>query len=430
MNIRRKFFIALSVSLMCSLVACQSGRNSQPKSALKELQPPQIMAVHFDWHNVSWVKEQLRSNNPYYVQHYQTLLEQAQQALHFRADPVTNKTQLPASGDIHDYLSYAPYRWPNPATESGLPWIARDGVINPISQGRDTDFTRASEFFTVVETLAWTFYFSEQQKYADKLIELITIWYLQPETKVNPNINYGQAVPGVADGRKAGIQEWHRQSHVITALQILEAARVLPVKVKSGMHQWFSEYLNWLMTDNMAKSAGLTAQNHATLYSKQIIGLMIYLGRYAQAKREVEALKETRIAVQILPNGIQPKEIGRTRSVHYVVYNTWALTELLAMGRKLDIDLWQYQTVDGRSVKKAYEFILPYANAEKVWQHQEVSNGGAEQIIQTELLPMLVKASSILGVNLVKPAIDTTQNLTPIEALTYPLPQRHDSDQY
>jgi Alginate lyase len=44
---------------------------------------------------------------------------------------VVRKQTLPPSGDIHDYLSMAPYWWPNPDTPDGLPWVQRDGDVNP-----------------------------------------------------------------------------------------------------------------------------------------------------------------------------------------------------------------------------------------------------------------------------------------------------------
>src|SRR5260370_7836542 len=47
---------------------------------------------------------------------------------------VVRKHTLPPSGDIHDYLSIAPYWWPNPDTADGLPWVQRDGHTNPRSR--------------------------------------------------------------------------------------------------------------------------------------------------------------------------------------------------------------------------------------------------------------------------------------------------------
>src|SRR5258708_1478402 len=49
---------------------------------------------------------------------------------------VTQKTALPPSGDVHDYLSLAPFWWPTqPVTASnpwGCPMVQRDGQRNPV----------------------------------------------------------------------------------------------------------------------------------------------------------------------------------------------------------------------------------------------------------------------------------------------------------
>ena len=44
---------------------------------------------------------------------------------------VVRDKRLASSGNPHDYSSIAPYFWPNPNTLDGLPWIQRDGEINP-----------------------------------------------------------------------------------------------------------------------------------------------------------------------------------------------------------------------------------------------------------------------------------------------------------
>ncbi|HEV2835552.1 MAG TPA: alginate lyase family protein, partial [Pyrinomonadaceae bacterium] len=70
---------------------------------------------------------------------------------------VTTKTVTPPSGDKRDYMSQAPYFWPNPATKEGLPYIRRDGERNPeidkINNHRVLDQMEAA-----VETLALAYH--------------------------------------------------------------------------------------------------------------------------------------------------------------------------------------------------------------------------------------------------------------------------------
>lgn len=381
--------------------------------AVKEL-------VYYNETHLKLVKAKIKAKDAYFLENYQKFLQLGDKAMTYKADPVTNKTQIPPSKDKHDYLTYAPYRWPDPSKPNGLPWMARDGVVNPVSRGADTDNNRKTAFFEAIENLTWSYYFSDDTKYAKKAIELMRIWYLDPETRVNPNLNFSQAVPGLAEGRNAGVHEWTPQISVITALQLFDTAGILPADVKSGMGQWLSSYLTWLTTNEMAISAGTTGQNHANYYNLQVVGIMMYLDKNTEAKAIVEDAKKSRIADQIMPDGTQPKEMGRTKSVSYTTGNLWLITELTLMGRKLGVDLWTYETEDGRSLKKAYGYLVPFVLKQQEWSKQQITEGGAEKAIEESMKPLFSKASTALGVKLIDSSAQAYLKLRPLDVLLYP----------
>ena len=379
-----------------------------------------LSLIYFDASLNAQVKQKIKEKHPYFFSKYQNLKEKADEALGFKANSVVNKTRIPASRNKHDYLSYAPYKWADSTKIDGLPWITRDGEINPLSQGYDTDFKRTSEFFKTIEILGWAFYYSDEDKYANKAIELIRTWYINEDTKVNPNINFGQAVPGAAEGRKAGVQEWLNQYHIITALQIFENANMLTDDIKCEMKNWFEQYLNWLLTNEMAIEAGNTGQNHANHYNHQVVGLLIYLNRTKEAKQIIENAKYNRIAIQISPDGRQPKEMGRTRSVHYASLNLWSLSELTFIGKKLGVDLWSFETEDKRSLRQAFLYLKKYVNQPEKWPYKEISQGGVSHTMNTEMKPMFSKASTLLKKQLIDGNSKFHQHLTALEVLQYP----------
>ncbi len=419
----KRYVYVFAAIITLTFAACNSSGGKQTSSADATSAPSFDASKELVYYNdahLQLVKEKIQTNDPYFTAQYKEVLEEGNAALSYTADPVTNKTQIPPSKDMHDYLSYAPYRWPDPSKADGLPWIARDGIINPVSRDNDTDFNRKDQFFDAIGKLTWTYYFSGDNKYAEKAIDLIKVWYLDPETRVNPNINFGQGVPGVADGRKAGVHEWGNQSNVITALQMFEFDGVLPEDIKTGMKSWLSEYLNWLTTDTMAISAGFTRQNHANHYNYQVVGLMMYLGKNEEAKAVVEEAKKSRIEDQILPDGSQPREMGRTKSVHYATLNLWSMTELTLMGRKLGVDLWAYETQDGRSLKNAYAYLANFVLNPEAWPERQITEGGAQKAIEQNLTPLFSKASTVLGTALIDPQVKAYLKLKPLDALRYP----------
>jgi hypothetical protein len=377
--------------------------------------------VYHDGALLDKVRAEIAAGNPYFVQQRARLLAECDALLTVPADPVVNKTRMPPSGDKHDYLSLAPYAWPDPAKPDGMPWKAIDGVINPASRGPDTDFTRYYAFIGAVENLSFAYFYSSDQRYADKGIELLRIWLADAATKVNPHLNSGQSFPGVATGRPAGIIDWARMVHVITAVQIYDQGGVLPASLKTEIQAWLTAYLDWLLTNRLGKEADALPQNHANWYNYQVVGLMVYLGRVDAARARIEDAKISRIAAQIDPDGRQPRETGRTRSMHYSCMNVWALANLTFMGRQLGIDLWTFQTADGRSIPQAYRFLLPFALEKKIWPYRQL-DGGASEIIRKELQPLVVKTASLLGVDFdgADATVNFSAHLSPLDALRYP----------
>ncbi len=87
----------------------------------------------------------------------------------------------------------------------------------------------------------------------------------------------------------------------------------------------------------------------------------------------MEAAKARRIAVQIEPDGSQPLELKRTKSFNYSRLNLRGLCSLAVLGEWAGVDLWSYTTDDGRSLRKALEFMLPYVQTPpRKWPYEQI----------------------------------------------------------
>lgn len=138
------------------------------------------------------------------------------------------------------------------------------------------------------------------------------------------------------------------------------------------MGSWFRGYLNWMLESKTGQGEAKARNNHGTWYDVQVVIFSLFLGDEAQAKRVAEAAKERRIAVQIEPDGREPLELTRTKSFSYSVFNLSALTELADLGKRVGVDLWNFKTTDGRSIRAAIDYLLPYALDEKQWTHEQL----------------------------------------------------------
>jgi len=401
--------------LMVYIQSCK-----KPVEQKEEIVKPKRELIFLNEERLEKVKELIEKKDSYFVQAYDQLIAEADDELSKTTNPVTNKTQVPPSGDKHDYMSIAPYRWPNPDTEAGFPWIVKDGEINPMTRGDNTDKVRLSGMFDALSKLSMAYYFSDDLKYADKASSIIKIWFIDEATKVNPNINFGQGIPGEVEGRRAGIIEWRSISTVINTIQLLGSKGLWSEDELKVLNTWLSKYYTWLKTSQLGIDNDNGLQNHSTCYDYQMVGLARYLGLNDEAKSRLEAAKVNRITTQIKPDGRQPREIGRTKSIHYCSMNLKVMTFVAEMGMPLGVNLWDYTSADGSSMKKAFNFLRPFAEEREKWTYKQITKGGIERAIDKELKPLFSIASTIYGEELIDKSTEAHKYLGYMDKLQYP----------
>lgn len=189
---------------------------------------------------------------------------------------------------------------------------------------------------------------------------------------MNPHLEYAQGVPGRSEGRCFGIIEWCDIGTLITPIQLLHAMDALPEPTNQALAQWFKTYLHWLRASEKGLEESTRSNNHATWYDVQVAGILLFLGKTAEARDQLEAVKTRRIATQIEPDGRQPHELARTKSLSYSKMNLSAFKRLANLGKKVGVDLWGYETDDGRSIRKAEAFLAPYISKQKKWPYQQL----------------------------------------------------------
>jgi len=303
---------------------------------------------------------------------YDRLVREAAAALVAGPFSVMDKQRTPPSGDKHDYVSMGPYWWPDSTKPGGLPYVRRDGERNPEIR-RDYDASRWGALSSAVGTLALAYYFSDDEKYAERAARLLRVWFLDPGTRMNPNLRYGQRIPGIAEGRGAGIIETRSLVGLVDAIGMLERSPAWTDTAAGGMRSWMSAYLQWLRTSEIGKEERSARNNHGTWYDAQVAALALFTGDTALARATLEASKTKRIGSQVMPDGRQPFELVRTRSLAYSAMNLEGLCRLAELGRQVGVDLWSYQSPDGGSIRNALDYVAPYAAAATRWPGQEIT---------------------------------------------------------
>jgi hypothetical protein len=186
------------------------------------------------------------------------------------------------------------------------------------------------------------------------------------------------------------------------------------------MDAWFHDYYKWLTESEFGILESTRANNHGTNYDYQLVGLMIYLGKIEEAATKLEEVKKTRIATQIDKNGGQPLELSRTKSVNYSVNNLWALARIADLASRFtNVDLWSYQSENGASLEKGFNFITHYLTGEANWTWKQITGGGAKEQLVNMALPMLSRSELMLGKKILPVGLNGYGKFNPYDVLMY-----------
>lgn len=317
---------------------------------------------------------------------FNKLRRDADRALGGEILSVTHKTLAPPSGDKQDYMSIAPYWWPNPSSTNGLPYVRRDGAVNP-ERDQVSDRKRLNDLHQSVKTLAMAYFFTGQENYAAHGVKLLRAWFIENPTRMNPHLRYAQAVPGRNLGRGAGIIETHDLAELIDAIGLIAGSKSWTQSDHKSLRQWFGVYAKWLIDSVEGEAEAKARNNHGTWYDVQVAAFALFAGANETARKIITEFPAKRIAEQIAPDGRQPHELERTQAWHYSIFNLAAFFDAAAIADKLSVDLWNYQSPDKRAVRKALDWLVPFATGEKKWTYEQITGMQPEK-----LAPLLRRA--------------------------------------
>ncbi len=293
---------------------------------------------------------------------YAALDQQAKAAMRVGPFAVTDKRRTAPSGDKHDYVSLGPYWWPDSTKPGGLPYVQRDGQVNPENR-LDSDSPHFLKFVDAVETLALAGWFTRNDDYTRRAALLIRTWFLAPATRMNPNLLYAQGIPGITDGRGIGIIDTRDIARVIDAIGLVATTPYWTDRDEREMQAWCKSFLTWLTTHPYGIDERDAANNHGVWYDAQIAALALYVRDVPLAQRTIAQSAAQRFTAQVRPDGEMPLETARTRPLHYTLFTLEPFERLAELGRHVGVDFWRWQSPSGATLLGAAQWVARYADA-------------------------------------------------------------------
>ena len=320
---------------------------------------------------------------------YKRVLRDADKVLYEPNPTVMDKGMMPPSGDKHDYISMARYWWPNPNTADGLPYIRKDGEANPELKQFDRD--RLGNFASMLRTLSYGYILSENPDYARKIVSMLKTWFINKKSLMNPNATYAQMVPGRYNGlgRPEGVLDTYSLLAAVDAAVIVEREGYLSKKDATALRQWFSEYVDWMMTSDSGRGEFEAENNHGVAYDVQLAVFAHYAGREDVAREIVEGFPARRLMTQVMEDGSQPRELARTTAFGYSTFNLTHFLDMCAVARQLGVDL--YDSADS-AIDRAIAFLTPYLGNQSKFPYKQIKDWSK---VENNLAEQLLRASRL-----------------------------------
>lgn len=307
---------------------------------------------------------------------------------------VVDKTTVPPSKIAHDYWHPAPYWWPDPSKEDGMPYIRRDGERVPGTrlyepESDQYDRTRLQRMFDDTLTLALAFKLTGRKEFGAHAALLVRTWFIENATRMSPHLKFAQVRMGHNDnlGAGTGIIEFKDLYYFLDAVRILEDEGALTATDSKELFAWLHEYIDWLESSPQGRKECSSANNHGTYYDLQVAAIFAYL-QDTEKLQQVLLRAHSRIANQIDRLGVQPEEMKRSMTQHYVFFNLQGFFNIFRIGRAAGYPPLDFDRDPDCRLRAALRWIVGQ-DLER-WPHQQIQNFDL-----TRLYPLILSASDI-----------------------------------
>ena len=287
------------------------------------------------------------------------ILRGGDKALSSDIQTVMDKETIPPSGDKHDYISAGRYWWPDPKNPGG-PYIRKDGVVNHEIDKFDRGILALMA--KSVKELSVAYYLTSDERYAEKAVQNLRKWFLNPSTNMNSNMNFGQTISGRNNGkgRGEGIIDTYSFMDMLDGVELLKSSKHYTPQVAEGLKSWFSSYLDWMLTTEIGNEEYTAKNNHGTAFDVQATRYALFVGREDIARKFITEFPARRLFMQIEPDGSQPLELARTTALGYSTFNLTHILDMCCLAKSLNVDLFNAKSADGRSISKAIDFLTQF----------------------------------------------------------------------
>ena len=285
------------------------------------------------------------------------IINEAEQYLNIEPITITASSCERSLGTKNDFYSEGDYWWPN-LDFPDSPYVKKDGLTNPENFRDHRIAMRNMSIY--VSSLTAAYKITGNKQYAEHALKHLKAWFVDDQTKMNPSMNFAQAIKGICAGRGVGL---------IDGIHLVEPARAVSVLKELGgigdedfnsIKIWFAQFSEWMTTHEYGIDERERQNNHGSAWVMQ-------LAEYSRLTKNLEQMNYCRDRFKnvLLPNqmaidGSFPMELERTKPYGYSLFNLDILSSVCQILSTPENNLWTYKLEDGRGMESALKFIYPF----------------------------------------------------------------------
>ena len=244
------------------------------------------------------------------------------------------------------------------------PYIQRDGMSNP---DNFVEHRRALMRLSVqVPALAAAWKLTQDKRYATQAAAHLRAWFIDERTRMNPNLQYAQAIHGRFTGRGIGIIDTIHLVEVARAIEILKDSRRLSMTELGGITQWFKDYLAWMTTSKNGIEERDAKNNHGTCWVMQVAAFAQLTGDQKLLDYCRDRFKTVIVPNQIAADGSFPGRVATHEALRLFALQSGSdgdcLSDSFDSGRQ---SLGPFKLADGRGFRQAMEYMAPFIRDKK-----------------------------------------------------------------
>jgi hypothetical protein len=292
------------------------------------------------------------------------VLNAANQYLSEKPITITASHSPRSTGGLHDYFSEGDYWWPDPLNPNG-PYIQRDGMTNP---DNFVEHRRALMRLSVqVPALVAAWKLTRDARYAQHAALHLRAWFIDVSTRMNPDLQFAQAIKGRFTGRGTGIIDTIHLVEVARAIEAMHGSGALTAREQQALKEWFAAYLRWITTNKNGIDERDAKNNHGTCWVMQVAAFAHLTGDQNLMDYCRDRFKTVLLANQLAANGSFPEELRRTKPYGYSLFNLEAMAAVCQILSTPQDNLWTFQLSDGRNMTRAVDYMAPFIRDKKSW---------------------------------------------------------------